>query len=352
MKRPRDNATPPPPNSNRRVTRRKSASPGPHALNNTSRHIDLNGKYTIQAWEGRAMGSGAVMGLAKQFAKLCKRPNSDIQTNYTADVLMDASQRPTSSFVVAAVHSAHRYIAALAHCTLHSGMPGIAPRKVVFIDLVCSDVRRKGIGAVLMTELETYARDTLGAQALVLQSVLNPSTQYAYYSKGFERGVGNRSAATVNRAREAFRALNTLGNAKLNTLLGCATGECRKRLAAHLNSVHKNTPGVRPTAAFKAALRGEYYPAYNTLYSGGNSFVMTKHLTNTRPQHQPHQPHQPQHQPWSLLGALWPQRNNAASSVVSWGRGNGHASFRVPGTIRTLAEYTRNRTTKRLVRIG
>lgn len=325
VKRPHNESTPPPrPKSSRRVTRR-TASLGPITPETVEKkHFpDARGEYTVQVHEGRTLGPGDVPGLVRRFTKLCNRPGSvhSIEGSYTAGVLNNARHHVNSTFVIAAVHSQRAYTAALAHCTLHSGLPGIAPRKVVFIDLVCSDANRRGIGAVLMGELESYARDTLGAQALVLQSVLNPATQHAYYSKGFERGVGNRSAATLNRAREAFRVLNTLGNAKLNTLLGCATGECRKRLAAHLNSVQKNMPGVRPKQAWKNSLRGEYYPAYNTLYKGGDAFVMTKRIAP----------------PNSWLGAVWPQRNGG---VVSWGRGNGHATFRDPKA-RVLALYKR-----------
>lgn len=282
-------------------------------------------EYTVMAWEG--LGAAGLDRVAGRFARLCKRPGSFIEKEYTANLLKSASRRPRTAVVVAAVRSTDGYVAALAHCTLHSGLPGIAPRRIVFIDLVCSDAGHKGVGAVLLRELEAYARDTLGAQALVLQSVLDPRTQNAYYRKGFERGVGNRSAETLKTARAAFRTLNTLGDAHLKALLACAKGECRKRLAEQLSVARQ-----RPSAEWKHALGGEYYPPYNSLYDGGDAFVMTKRLSQPRS---------------FLMSLLWPRRAPDVG-VVLWGSGDGYASFRSP-KVRTLTTYARNAPAGRLV---
>lgn len=332
-KRPR-NATPPSNNNGRRVTRRTSpnlATPPQLSELRQSRYPDARGEYTIKVWEGSTSASAVpgTGGLVGRFARLCVRSGSSIEKAYTEDLLKDASHRRNTTFVIAAVHSVKAYIAALAHCTLHSGLPGIAPRRIVFIDLVCSDANRKGIGAVLLKELEAYAQDVLGARALVLQSVLNPATQRAYYGKGFERGVGNRGPETLDRANKAFRILDTLGNADLKKLLACTTGACRQRLARQLQNVN-----ARPTAEWKQALGREYYPPYNSLYSGGNAFVMTKRLAVPNAQPQPRQWF-----PW-----LW---RGSTANYVAWGNRNGHATFRAP-TVRVLGQYKRDATTGRL----
>lgn len=343
LKRPRNNTPPksnntkPNTNARRRVKRRPStrATPGPNTPEQATelRYFpNARGEYTVEAWEGDAMLPWRV---GDTFAKLCPRKNSDIDNGYMRDVLSKASRHRRSTFLFAAVHSAGRYIAALAHCTLHSGMPGIGPRRIVFIDLVCSDGNRKGVGAVLLTELEAYARDVLGARALVLQSVLTPSTQAAYYARRFKRGVGDRSTARLERARMAFQVLNAVNasGSAMFRVLSSVPSEVRQELLRSAFSAMKEVP----TAQFKEALRGEYYPAYNTLYDGGDSFVMTKLLTG-RPNK-------------NNSDTNTDNNTNNVGGTVAWGaRAQGLATFRSP-QIRVLARFKRNARTGRIERL-
>lgn len=235
--------------------------------------------YDVTVHEGPA-AARAVDNPRQTFQRLCYRPKARIGTAYIDKVLQKSVEHQNSTFVMTVGTSGGggKGPVALALCTLRGSMPGFRGTRLVFVDLVCSSKARRGTGGILLDELEAYAR-SLGARALVLQSVLSPDTRASYARRGFVRGVGNRSDAAVALARQRFREL-AANPGDLNRLLDCADKECRALLATQLREAREDDPAARASPEFLQALEGEFYPLLNTLYDGGNSLVMFKPLPN------------------------------------------------------------------------
>lgn len=80
-------------------------------------------------------------------------------------------------------------IVGYAQCTVYTRLGGVGTERVVKLDLLCtqSNPKHGGAGAVLMDELEIYARQHLGANILVLDSVPSNNTWQFYMKRGFTR---------------------------------------------------------------------------------------------------------------------------------------------------------------------
>lgn len=309
------NAAPMPP---RRVTRRTKNVRLMKLLPNK---LDYDGQYRIVVHEGSNITR--LNALHASFAKLC--PKTHVGPGYIGNVLdLEQNQPVNSAFAITATHS-RGTVGAAAHCTLYTRYPGVAADRIVFVDLVCADKKLKGVGAVLLAELERYAVHELGAHTIMLQSVLNDDTRSSYRSKGFLRGVGNRSPAALAKARNRFRTLQRYEGGLLG-LIGCVDDECRKSMMSQINLImggSENDPAAAKAAhrnsmrkdfvtkQFMDALEGEFYPPFNKLLGGGDSIVMYKHLP----------------------------RSNRSAGAVRW-QGK-YGIFTWP-MVRVLAEYKRN----------
>ncbi|PRW20572.1 GNAT family acetyltransferase [Chlorella sorokiniana] len=209
----------------------------------------------------------------KRFASLCSRSTNRanrVDGGYIAALDGKLTDNPGSTFRLAVLRNGEAV--ALAQCTLYNHISGFKQRRIVFLDLVCSDEKVKGAGSILLGELEGYAR-SLGARVIALQAL--PSVRATYSRRGFVRGMGNRSDAAVALAGARFRDLTAadprLDIGRLHDLVN------DKDLYAMINQVASVSSG-RLSPEFLEALAGEFYPLYNSLYSGGDSVVMYKQL--------------------------------------------------------------------------
>lgn len=236
------------------------------------------GPFQVVAYEGPA---AAQLGAVGSFSTLCTRGGAQlIDEGYIGELADKAAKHRRSTFLLA-VHDAGRgdRVAALAQCTLRGSMPGFRARRIVFVDLVCSDEGTRGAGAVLLGELERYAR-SLGARVVALQSVLAPAARQAYARRGYVRGAGNRSDEAVRVARLHYADLQA-DPGRLDRLLGCVDAECEAQMRQQLERVLGARKDARASRAFLQALQGEFYPPYNTLFSGGDAVAMFKALDAT-----------------------------------------------------------------------
>lgn len=120
--------------------------------------------------------------------------------------------KDNSVFTMVAVKEVHgqRLIVGYAQCTLYSTLKTIRTPRVVKIDLLCTqgenpNDRLKGAGSILMKELHLYAKYSLGANMLVLDSVSDRPTWEFYKKWGFTRTTdqcnpppGEREKAAAN----------------------------------------------------------------------------------------------------------------------------------------------------------
>lgn len=228
-----------------------------------------------------AVYEGPTIKLLKErpatFKGLCYRPEYGVKGTYIADVLRKVHAAVDSHFLLIATDVLTGQVVAFAMCHLEASKPGVGRRNIVFLDVVCAKQGVKGAGAVLMQELDTYAA-WLGASMVMLQSVLDPGTMSSYANKQFVRGVGNRSPAAVRQAQERFGRLKNRG---VKAVRECSPPDCKKMAMKHVNEVLAHTPEFVVHNRFLDALQGEFYPPYNTMYSGGNSVVMYKNVRHT-----------------------------------------------------------------------
>lgn len=143
---------------------------------------------------------------AETFKSMCL---SGVQPSYVADSFARPGQ---SSFVLVAYATlpgrslgrARPVAFAKCTCMVEPGLTG-AQERVVFVDLVCSDVR--GLGKVLVDEADSVGRD-LGATLMVLSSV---PTQWKTYAKwGFVRGTGLAVDKTASQAVKTILKIGSL----------------------------------------------------------------------------------------------------------------------------------------------
>lgn len=239
-------------------------------------------KYQVSLFEGEHMFD--LRRLADRFSNMCRRPGYGVMKEYIADKFdKTLTTHPNSVFGMVGTQPGRRAAVAFARCTLYNKMPGIRARRIVFIDLVCSARDAiKGAGAILMSEIERYARDHLGAQLMVLQSVMDPRTLGSYSSKGFERGPGDRSVQNIQQAQQAFGALQKLVKAGSRDKEAWMrhTGVSPNFInAAFEHSAGQGQPVVSPH--FMNALKGQFYAMYNDIRLQGDTVVMSKWLLGT-----------------------------------------------------------------------
>ena len=222
----------------------------------------------VVVYEGAQAGS-------KQFARLCSRKTNaalgGVDRGYIARLDNKISQKPGNVFRLAVLKGTRAV--GLAHCTLHARMAGFKQRRVVFVHLVCSDANVKGAGSILLAELEDYAR-SIGARVVALQSLPAPQVRGAYTRRGFVRGVGNRSDEALRLARTRFNTLRANPGDNHAWLLEAIDKNEDLQKYMRDQAVH----GGRVSPAFLEALGGEFFPPYNSLYSGGDSVAMYKQL--------------------------------------------------------------------------
>ena len=236
-------------------------------------------KFQVSLFEGEHMFD--LKRLADRFSSMCYRPGYGVMKQYIADKFdVTLATHPNSVFGMVGTQLGRKTAVAFARCTLYNQMPGVRARRIVFIDLVCAAKDAiKGAGAILMAEIERYARDTLGAHLLVLQSVMDPRTLSSYSSKGFVRGPGDRSAQNIAGARQSFEALRKLVSSGSRNKAAWArmTGVSPDFInAAFEHSAGPGEPVISPQ--FMNALKGEFYAIYNDIRLQGDTVVMSKWL--------------------------------------------------------------------------
>ena len=265
--------------------RRRTRDPSPPGPRTTSPSPQRNrptvhAPYRITVFEGY----NNVMALSQkvwQFHRLCQRPDFSVSEGYVAKMFGEKEGQRDGVFAM--VGSLGPAVGAFARCTLHTTMDGVPGDRIVFIDLVCAAPDIKGLGAVLMAELQRYARNELKANSLVLQSVNQTPTLASYYAKGFTRGPAAPTAETREAAQRSFAVLQGLVASKAplaawqEALGACSHPDCRAATANQLAYALAKRP-ARITKKYLAALNGQFFPPYNQLYSGGNTLVMSKSL--------------------------------------------------------------------------
>jgi hypothetical protein len=152
----------------------------------------------------------------------------------------------------------------------------------MWIDLVCADPLLKGTGSILMQETEEYAK-RLGARTIVLTSILDPHTMHSYYRKQFVRGIGERTPASVETARQLFRVVTKKGARDVWKTMDPSTPMMREYLRdwkLHRADVlkHRKPKDPHMSLDFRQALADEFYPVYNSLLAGGSTIAMFKNI--------------------------------------------------------------------------
>lgn len=219
----------------------RSLPPPPQPIVNTG--------LTLTLYEGRS-----VLQLEKQLnslQELCRTYDTRGEVAYEIqlDYLKNHFSNQGHSYALFAIlaMSGGRPVGYV-KCKVWNKHENMRRTRMVVIDLLCAMGRQKtkGVGSVLLDEVERYARDELGASMLILYSVEDPATVRWYRSKGFLRTLDPceplSNASNIN-ARQAYRALPTT-----------------------------------VTRTYRSALNRKYFEKFNDL---GDTVVMTKCLRSS-----------------------------------------------------------------------
>lgn len=152
----------------------------------------------IRVYEGRAVAT-----LQKHVAALIDRCSSyewtwdakrwhrrivtGIANEYVSESFTGSSK--TSAFALVATKAASGQVAGFIKGTVYSVHPNLHTQiRVLVLDLVCGQGRTpvKGVGPILMQEVERYAR-SIGVNLLLLFSVMRPKIVSFYGRMGFQR---------------------------------------------------------------------------------------------------------------------------------------------------------------------
>lgn len=135
-----------------------------------------------------------------EFQQACIPPSGlGVGHNFVSEALQ--KMRPNHEFAIVATQAGK--VVGVAKCALHNMyVKRITTRRILSIDLLCSQLR--GIGGVILREIEAFARDKLGVHLLVLDSVSHPNTLSLYRRNGFKRVLDDCShGSTHNQAAQA-----------------------------------------------------------------------------------------------------------------------------------------------------
>jgi GNAT superfamily N-acetyltransferase len=268
-----------------------------------------------------------------RLAHLCERPRYGVGEGYVRGKLkLPDPKRRKGVFALTVSTDDTGLVTGFVRGSLHLWRPGIQPTRIMWIDLVCSDPAHKGMGSIMMKEVEEYARN-LGATIIILQSVLDPDTIAFYRRKGFRRGIGPRDKLSVARARELFKILRNPKRdmrhvvQELRAHHPPRTEEYILQLRDHVKQAQRTRKtGPKMVKDFIDALEEEFYPLYNDLTSSGSTVAMYKLL--------PREPGTPA---------------PTLARAVAWDRAKGGAKYVRPVPHRVLATYQlRNRWLERV----
>lgn len=178
--------------------------------------------YRLAVYEGRR-NVLKLLRYADNFAHLCNHnrpPDEGVTKGFILDTFKGAEDAP---FAFVAFDGGDRplgFVVCIAGFN-DKNIPRIP--KVVFVEMICVGVQYKGLGKILMKEVETYARHA-GADGIVLHAIPSASTIRFYTAGGYRRGIGERTANSVAEARKEYRILlasreNNNNNAHYNKYL-------------------------------------------------------------------------------------------------------------------------------------
>lgn len=237
--------------------------------------------YRVFVMEGpRVFSNPPCRGQWTQCTSMCGRSNGSVNDKYIKDefdIQEEVGKRrgdPSAAFCMW-MQDPFGKVVAFARCTLKARLAGMGgpARRIVFVDIVCSDVAHKGAGTVLIQEVEGYARDAVGAHAVALHSVTTPTTVRQYLKKNYRRGVVERSPGS--RAEAMARYAKLLSGSKQD-LLECTDASCYRRAREMREFLRGKTSEA--IARSISALNGEYYPHHNR----SNVIAMFKPLEASR----------------------------------------------------------------------
>lgn len=142
---------------------------------------------------------------------LC-RDVDDVKHGVTNEFVQETLDGLTgSNFAIVAKRGTHPI--GFIVCTIHNRYNVAVPRQnIISVDLLCSQL--KGVGSVLIKEMERYARQSLCATLVVLDSVIHPKTVGFYVRNGYIRALDacNNPGSAIQTSRNAYTRLGRVEN--------------------------------------------------------------------------------------------------------------------------------------------
>lgn len=159
------------------------------------------GLYRVYVQEGDSrMRFGA--RTINRFVQLCERPTYGVADSYIRNVLKPAEKN--RQFVMVVLKVPDKTVVGFIKGSLYTALVGVHVARIAVLDVVCGDTGERGIGQVLLKEMETYAATRLGAGLMLLDAVTEPSVIRSYTRAGFKRGMGMRTPDTIRQAQIAY----------------------------------------------------------------------------------------------------------------------------------------------------